>query len=213
MEDRKEFLVTMYETLNGEMTRHIQLTWQAVTVVIGSLATLVLAQTNLLNLDIGTSIIFLLAFWMYAHIIDANYWYNRNLVIIANIERLFLDKDDLKNVHYYFGKHRSSNSILTDLRIQIYLCIGLFSIVTFYHIYNNFDYIKNFLTSITHLDFDIERFKLSFLLPYILLVIFINVLIKLHKKRINDYEEFLKNSPGIDIDSNGIVYGTGHPTT
>jgi hypothetical protein len=212
MEERKEFLITMYETLNGEMTRHIQLTWQAVTVVIGSLAALVLAQTNLLNLDIGTSIIFLLTFWMYAHVIDANYWYNRNLVIIANIERLFLEKDDLKKVHYYFGKHRSSNSILTDLRIQIYLCIGLFSIITFNHIFNNLTPLKNFFISISHLQFDLESFKISFLLPYILLAIFIYLLRGLHNKRIKDYKEFLKNSPGIDINSDDIVYGTGHPT-
>jgi hypothetical protein len=35
-----------------------------------------------------------------------SYWYNRNLVIIANIERQFLGR---KEIHYYFGKHRKKS--------------------------------------------------------------------------------------------------------
>jgi len=48
-------------------------------------------------------------------------------------------------------------------------------------------------------------------LPYITtLIIFIFILF-VRNNRIRSYENFLKNSPGIYIDSTGLEFGTGHP--
>src|SRR3546814_2866580 len=52
-----------------------------------------------ISLDVAASLIILLCAWLYAHMLDAAYWYNRNLVIIANIERQFLlDRSEERRV-------------------------------------------------------------------------------------------------------------------
>jgi hypothetical protein len=48
---------------------------------------------------------------------DASYWYDRNLGIIANIERQFLTKNNLNDIQYYFAEHRPTSKMLTHLRI------------------------------------------------------------------------------------------------
>lgn len=70
-----------------------------------------------------------------SNLFDAAYWYNRNLVIIANIERQFLQQEDLKNIHYYFGKHRPKNKMIEHLRIQFALGNGLGALVLVYHLF------------------------------------------------------------------------------
>jgi hypothetical protein len=63
--------------------------------------------------------------WLFANLYDASYWYNRNLVIIANIERQFPGHDNLKEIHYYFGKHRKKSAMITHLKIQYALGLGI----------------------------------------------------------------------------------------
>jgi hypothetical protein len=35
---------------------------------------------------------------------------------------------------------------------------------------------------------------------------------RLRKNCITKYEEFLRNSPGVRVETTGITYGVGHPT-
>jgi hypothetical protein len=50
------------------------------------------------------------------------------------------------------------------------------------------------------------------MLPYFIFVLTYFTLIRwLRRKRINDYLEFLKQSPGIEVDTSEISYGGGHP--
>jgi hypothetical protein len=57
-----------------------------------------------------------------------SYWYNRNLVIIANIERQFLGR---KEIHYYFGKHRKKSAMITHLKIQYARGLGIATLFIF----------------------------------------------------------------------------------
>src|SRR3546814_1337030 len=85
-------------------------------------------------LDVAASLIILLCAWLYAHMLDAAYWYNRNLVIIANIERLFLLNSDLQDIQYYFGAHRSKkNRMISHLKIQYALGVAVGGLVIFFH--------------------------------------------------------------------------------
>src|SRR5215471_11862631 len=121
MTDKHDFLIHMYDQMFNDINTHILVVWQSIAVVVGALATFALVEKNILSLDVATAVVVLLCAWLLAHLYDASYWYNRNLVIIANIERQFLEKEDLTNIHYYFGKHRRKNSMLTHLRIQWHL--------------------------------------------------------------------------------------------
>jgi len=205
MKDRRdEFLMKMYDQLFFDIDRHHKYVWQIIGLLLGSFALFALSSKNVLPIDVSVSLVILMAMWVIATAYDSNYWYNRNLVIISNIEKMFLYKEDLKNIHYYFGKHRDSNAIQTSLKIQIFFSWCIVFVFLLYH----------FITSV------IPGFYLSFsefnwvkCLPYLSLIIFYLIFVVwIRKKRIKNYKEFLDNSPGIDIDTTGINYNDGHPT-
>src|SRR5262245_16570834 len=102
---RSDFLIAMYGKLMNDINRHIVVVWQSVGVLFGAFAVFALVEKQVISLDIAASLIIFLCAWVIAHVYDAGYWYNRNLVIIANIERQFLRRSDLRDIHYYFGKH------------------------------------------------------------------------------------------------------------
>ncbi len=118
MDDRKVFLIEMYKKMWDNITRHITVVWQSVAVLGGAIAALALVEKGTLPFDYAATLLVLVGAWQAAHVIDANFWYNRNLLIITNIERQFLNVDDLRKVHYYFEKHREPD-LLDHFRIQV----------------------------------------------------------------------------------------------
>jgi hypothetical protein len=202
MNDRRdEFLVEMYKQMFNDINRHIMVVWQSVGVLIGAFAIFALVEKNVISADLASTIIVLLCAWLYAHLVDSGYWYNRNLAIIANIERQFLLVSDLKDVHYYFGKHRPDNKMITHLRIQQALGIGLSSLVLLYH----------FLTRVAPgLGGPWSSFDPVRTLPYLMAIVAVIYGINIKRKRDHAYQEFIKNSPGIEVSTAGITYGPGH---
>ena len=202
MNDRRdEFLVEMYKQMFNDINRHIMVVWQSVGVLVGSFAIFALVEKKVLSIDLATTIIILLCAWLLGHLLDAAYWYNRNLAIIANIERQFLKEPDLRVIHYYFGKHRPDNKMITHLRIQEALGLGLGALVLLYH----------FLTRITPGFFvSLSNFDPIRVLPYGTIIAALLYLRYLKNDRKLAYQEFLENSPGIDISTKDIRYGTGH---
>src|SRR5262249_39137671 len=147
------------------------------------------------------SLFMLICAWSIALILDSSYWYNRNLCIIANIERLFLEREDLRHVHYYFGAHRTDNRMITTLKVQYYLSIGIGILVLVYHFFERV--VPGF--GRPWFSFEVVR-----TLPYVFAVVSVLILRKLKRKRDSNYAEFLSNSPGITVDTSGIRYGGGH---
>jgi hypothetical protein len=132
-DDRKEFLMQMYDQMFNDSNTHILVVWQSVGVVVGAFAVFSLVEKNVIPTDFACSLMILLCAWLIAHLYDASYWYNRNFVIIANIERQFLKKSDLSAVQYYFGKHRRKSAMLTHLKIQYALGVTIAGLFLFYH--------------------------------------------------------------------------------
>ncbi|ENM5724691.1 hypothetical protein V4V56_000599 [Vibrio mimicus] len=201
MKKREELLLKMYDQMFNDINRHIMVVWQCVGVLIGAFAIFALVEKKVVSLDIAASIVLLLCFWLMCHLLDAAYWYNRNLVIIANIERQFLQIDDLKKIHYYFGKHRPDNVMIEHLRIQFYLGVGLALIVMGYHFTERV---------VPGMDQPMTNFEPIRAIPYILVLIAIFYVWNLAKKLNDKYQEFMTNSPGIDVDTGATVYGVGH---
>jgi hypothetical protein len=198
---RQELLLKMYDQLFNDINRHIVVIWQSISVLVGAFAIFALVEKNIISIDLASAIIVLLSAWLLSHLYDSAYWYNRNLTMIANIERLFLEKEDLKHVHYYFGKHRPVNSMLTHLKIQFALGLGMCSIVLLYHFTTRI--VPGFGASFHNID-PVRS------LPYIVVLASFFFLKWIRKNRRESYKEFLKNSPGIEIDTNGLDYGVGH---
>jgi hypothetical protein len=202
MSDRRdEFLIEMYKQMFNDINRHIMVVWQSVGVLIGAFAIFALVEKNVLSADVASAIVVLLSGWLSAHLADAGYWYNRNLVIIANIERQFLEKGDLQKIHYYFGKHRPDNNMITHLRIQMALGFGLVFIVLLYHFFTRV--YPGFTASMAN-------FEPIRGLPYVTLIVAGVYCLRVAAGRNAAYTEFVRNSPGIDIDTGQIAYGAGH---
>jgi hypothetical protein len=207
MNERKLFLIEMYKQMFNDVDRHLKIVWQVVGVLVGAFAVLALVEKHVLSIDMASGLIILLAIWVIVHVYDSNYWYNRNLVIIANIERQFLDKADLVNIQYYFGKHRDKNAVQTSLKIQLYFCLVVIVLFLVYQfsksIYPGFDSVLS-----------IENVRIEKVIPYVTLLIGYFIVRWIKNKRIRDYDDFLRKSPGIDIDTSGIDYsGSSHPVT
>lgn len=198
---RTTLLLKMYDQMFNDIDRHILVVWQSVGTLVGAFAIMALTWKGVLSLDVSSSLILAICGWLFAHTLDAAYWYNRNLVIIANIERQFLNRSDLKEIHYYWGKHRPKNKMITHLRIQFFLGIGIALIIGIHH----------FSVRVSPgFSAPFENFQLERSLPYIVALVATILVWKLRRMRQDSYEEFLKNSPGRDIDTLGTEYGVGH---
>jgi len=200
-DERKEFLIHMYDQMFNDINRHIMVVWQSVGVLIGAFAIFALVEKNIMPLDFAVTFVILLIAWLGAHLLDAGYWYNRNLVIIANIERQFLKKEDLRDVHYYFGSHRPSNGMITHLKIQAALGMGLAGTVLCYHA---------FIRVVPGFGSPTSAFEWTRALPYVMAGIAVWYLRRTSKGRDASYAEFLKNSPGAAVDASAITFGVGH---
>ncbi len=189
-EMRREFLLRMYDQMFNDINRHILVVWQSVGVIVGAFAIFGLVEKGIVSKDVASGIILLLCAWSIAHIYDAAYWYNRNLVIIANIERQFLKDEDLKEIHWYFSAHRKKNKMISHLEIQFFLSIGLAVIVLLYHFSTSV--FPGFRSSWS--SFDPQK-----TIPYIVFVISFYFLKKVRKGKNERYKEFIEKSPGKEM--------------
>ncbi|WPO00694.1 hypothetical protein [Pseudomonas sp. MUP55] len=198
---REDLLLKMYDQMFNDINRHILVVWQSVGVLIGAFAVFALVEKNVVSIDFAVCIVLLLALWLMAHLFDAAYWYNRNLVIIANIERQFLVEKDPKEIHYYFGSHRPTNKMIYHLRIQMMLGLVLALLVLGYHFFDRV---------VPGFSLPLCNFSVARSLPYILAVVSSGYLIWLKWLNVKKYKEFLRESPAKPINSAGTNYGVGH---
>lgn len=200
---RSDFLIAMYNQLMNDINRHIVVVWQSVSVLVGAFAVWSLIEKGTISLDIAATLIIIIAIWVLAHVYDASYWYNRNLVMIANIERQFLRQTDLKEIHYYFGKHRKSSAMLTHLQLQLWLALGVAGLV----------FGLQFAEDVwPHLVKCFAGLSFQNLLPTLVGIVGAVIWIWRHDLAKRKYAEFLANSPGREVDTAGVKYGVGHPT-
>jgi len=158
-------------------------------------AVFALVEKQIISLDIATSLIIFLCAWVIAHVYDAGYWYNRNLVIIANIERQFLKPSDLRDIHYYFGRHRKTGALITHLEIQMYLAIGVALLVLATHFFTDVLPVLQKTKPGTNLTY----------LPWAATVIGLAFWGWSKRKFATRYDTFLANSPGKEIDDSAHI--------
>ncbi len=184
---REDFLIAQYNQLMGSINRHLTVIWQSLTALIGSFTIHTLVEKNVISMDIAVSLGVLVAIWSVCHIIDAGYWYNHNLVIIANIERQFMTASDAREIHYYFTGYRQSNEMIVHLKIQMGLAISILAAVIVFHFMDRV--FPGFSAPISN--FDLKR---SF--PYMCLGSGFLIVWLLYSKRSKDYNELIERSPG-----------------
>jgi len=199
---RADLLLKMYDQMFNDINRHILTVWQTIGTLAGAVALLGLVEKRVVSMDMAVALIIVVSAWSMSHAYDSAYWYNRNLIIIANIERQFLKSSDLRDIHYYFGAHRDTNKMLTHLRIQYVFAVAVAGIGVLYH----------FLVQVVPgFSSPVAQFQPARTLPYIAAVAAIVWLRWLREKRTRSYSEMLENSPGIEINNSSVKYGVGHP--
>ena len=195
--DKKEFLLAMYKELFNNVDRHISLSWQSVSVIASFLAAIMLTERFGVPSIITVSVIIIIAGWTIARLIDAEHWYDRNIHIISNIEKLFLSEDekDDKNIHFYFKKNRTRDNRLESVTIQIYgtTLIWLLAIVySMWRVPKNIeDNMVIFNTSNIYCE------------SYFLIIIsgIVAIILSIYKHHtIRALEKLRKNSPGLNCE-------------
>jgi len=186
---RKEFLLHMYDQLWNSINIRITGIWQCIGVLAGAFFVLSLVEKNIVPSDIAVSLIVLMAGWLLWNVQDASYWYNRNLCIVANIEKQMCQKTDMSKIHHYMGEHRKQKMI-SHLWIQCALGIGIIIVFMLYQL------IKRTLPSFA-CGFAWQNILCTQSLPYAVLIVVIVAMFLLKRDHNRKYKEFLEKSPGI----------------
>lgn len=186
---RTEFLIEMYRQTSNHLNRHVLLLWQSVALLGGAYAAFAFQEKNVISIHLATAIALLLCGWFCANVFDAYAWFDRNLVIIANIERLFLDKQDAALVHPFFLEHRKATDLVQHFRIQLFLGMTIAALVTLAHL------LKQVIPS-----FKIPNgvFAPELAMPYVTLVIVVWYCVRLRSK-------VLKKAAGLRVSSPGLA--------
>lgn len=185
-DSRDQFLIAMYNEMWENINRHILVVWQSVAVLGGAFAALMLAEKQTVPLDYSATIVVLVAAWQIAHVVDASWWFSRNLRIVTNIERQFLRPSDEQEIHCFFKKHRDP-SMLEHQKIQCAFGLLATTVVLLYHFDER---VRPGLSS------SIENFESGRALPYVAAIICGGLLYVLHRHARNAYEKLEKDSPG-----------------
>jgi hypothetical protein len=194
MTPRESFLLEMYRQTSSHLNRHILLSWQSIGVVGGALAVFVLGDksTDLASgkFDFAIAVAILLSAWSVAHVFDANNWFDRNIHIITNIERQFMHRSDLEEIHFYFEAHRkdrSKKALIGHLMIQLRMAIGVWLLLLIYHSYARFGESGNPAPT---------AFHWTKMIPLAVTIVAALLCRSVYKDRKSDYEMLRFRSPG-----------------
>jgi hypothetical protein len=185
---RTEFLIEMYRQTSNHLNRHVLLLWQCVALLGGAYAAFAFQEKNVISIHLATAIALLLCGWFCANVFDAYAWFDRNLVIITNIERLFLEQQDSSLVHNFFLKHREARDMVQHFRIQLFLGVMIAVIVAIVHLF------KQVIPSLKIPD---GVFDAEVALPYVVLAISLGYCAYIRHRVIKKAIALRASSPGL----------------
>lgn len=178
----------MYRQTSNHLNRHVLLLWQSVALLGGAYAAFAFQEKNVISIHHATAIALLLCGWYCANVFDAYAWFDRNLVIITNIERLFLEQQDVSLVHPFFLNHREAKDLVQHFRIQLFLGVMIAVIVVVVHLF------KQVLPS---LKIPNGIFDAEVALPYAVLIISIGYCAYIRHQVIKNALKLRASSPGL----------------
>jgi hypothetical protein len=186
---RDTFLLAMYAQMWGNINRHILVIWQSVAALLGAFAVFALIEKNVIPFDLACALLVLICAWVGAHVIDANYWFARNLLIIGNIERQFLSANDTRLIHPYFAEDHKPRA-LDHLTVQAWFAGGVFLLIAGWH----------FCTRVVP-GFSARWSGFEFMrtLPYIVALVTTVLMSVFLLKRKKAYTKLLRKSPGAPV--------------
>jgi hypothetical protein len=123
---RYDFLMVMYRAMWDNINRHVTVLWQAAGVLGTAFgAALLLKRDTTASepnyvFDVATALVIAAAYWLVAHGFDSANWFNRNIQIIGNIEKIFFAKMRQGDWVHPYGdpQWNRKNKVLLHMRIQ-----------------------------------------------------------------------------------------------
>jgi len=168
-------------------------------VVGAAIAGLVIAEKEGVPTAYAVILTLLVISWVIEHLHDSNFWYNRNLVMITNIERVFLTPNDVDLIHPYFAAHRKKGSFLTHLQVQRHYALAIAVLVTLYFL------AKSIIPTLAP-GARVDIAKIVALAAFAFVILRDQVLLRRYDKK---YDDYLKISPGITVPKK-VDYGATH---
>lgn len=184
---RTEFLLEMYRQTSNHLNRHVLLLWQSAALLGGAYAAFGFQEKEVISIHLATAIAVLLCGWFCANVFDAYAWFDRNLVIITNIERLFLETQDAALVHPFFLGHRKATDLIQHFRIQLFLGVMVAALVALMH------FVKQVLPS---LKIPNGVFAPELAIPYVTLVVSILYCVRVRNNMLKKASDLRALSPG-----------------
>lgn len=177
---RDNFLIHMYNQAFNNINRHIVIVWQTISILAASFVSILLSEKYDISIWISSLLLITYIVWMISHIIDGEHWFKRNLHIVTNIEKNFLEKDDLRLIHPYIDQEVRPGKMIESFRIQIYFA------------YTTWIFILCFLFYKATLSASMGLFSIYFVVSAILSLI----LAAYHSSNSNKIRKLIKKSPG-----------------
>lgn len=187
MSDRRDFLRVMYEQMFRDIAQQYTIVWQAAGVVFASFALMALSEKDVLPIDLALAVVLIVLIWFLDNVIECSYWYNRNISIISNIERQFLERSDLREIHYYFEAIPKNNSMPAHIRVHGALGVGLGALIITYHFFSRVT--PGFGLSLYYVDWVRAA-------PYAVALVGAIWLVARARRRSMDFDKFKQLSPG-----------------
>ena len=143
---------------------------------------------------LATEALIMICGWGVALALDGSYRYNEDLVIVSNIERVFLKSEDSHDIHYYFEGHRRNKMIENQL-IQAILSGAIGTLFLAYH------FCTRVLPELSvHNRFDPLRSA-----PYVVALATVVPLLKFRAHIARNYGKLQKRSTGMKIETSASV--------
>jgi hypothetical protein len=196
---RDHFLLNMYNQLMNDINRHILVAWQSIAALASVIGAFMLSSSNIVPLQIWIAALFIVCDWHLKHTFDASFWYNRNLVIIGNIEREFFVSGDETIICCYFVEHRKKNKMISHLKIQRDLGYFLMIFVFLICLFRVYGRVQGGTTLSDYFSLFFGTFRLVDFVPTLALIYSLRSIIIFKNKTDVNYNTFLKNSPGKSV--------------
>jgi len=177
----------MYNQMWSNINRHILIVWQSLGTLTGAIIILVSVKKEYIPIDYSVTIIICISTFAIVHVYDASVWYFRNLVIITNIERIFLGKEDLCGVCFLFGERRDPSKMLHYLKLQIRFCYLIAFVSVCWHFY----------VRIYSIILNNAVYPCSSLLPYICILASLIMCYRSKERMLRKNKKIDEKSPGV----------------
>jgi hypothetical protein len=196
-----DFLSTMYKSMWDNINRHVTVLWQSVAVLATAFAAALLVKRDSpagqrdILFDVATALVVAASSWLVTHALDAANWFNRNIQIIGNIEKVFfklMPREDWPHPYGHPSWHRE-NTVLLHMAIQSSLgvVVGLAAL--------GFHFISRVLPD---LHWNLRDVDLPRVLPYFTAVLGVLICLRVRRKTLAEQTKFQetldKQRSGID---------------